>query len=99
MTNARPTAPTSGFTLAAAVTVLCNTALACVKDANPPFKAFLKSLTDHDWTTQGLADVLLFVTLGLIFTRLKVAPGHLAAILTASVIVASLGLGLWYALY
>ncbi|HTW63680.1 MAG TPA: hypothetical protein VME17_03650 [Bryobacteraceae bacterium] len=99
MNAARLSPTTSGFALAAAVTVLFSTVVACVKDANAPFKAFMKSLTDHDWTTQGLADVLLFVTLGLIFTRLKVAPGHLTAILIASVVAASLGLGLWYALY
>jgi hypothetical protein len=34
------------------------------KDADASLKAFLKSLADHDWTTQGLIDLALFVGLG-----------------------------------
>jgi hypothetical protein len=96
------TAATSGFVLAAAVTVLFNTALACVKDVSAPLKDVMKSLTDHDWTTQGLVDLMLFAGLGFIFmnTRLaeKIAPNQLIAVLTGAVLVAGLGLGLWYAL-
>jgi hypothetical protein len=49
-----------------------NTALSCAKDAYAPFKDFLKSLTDHDWTTRGLIDLALFVALGLVFTITRV---------------------------
>jgi hypothetical protein len=48
------TAATAGFVLAAAITVLVNTALACTKDAYAPLKLFMKSISGHDWTTQGL---------------------------------------------
>ena len=58
------TATTSGFVLAAAIVALFNTALSCAKDADASLKAFLKSLADHDWTTQGLIDLALFVGLG-----------------------------------
>jgi broad specificity phosphatase PhoE len=47
------TAATLGFVLAAAIFALFNTALSYAKDADASLKAFLKSLTDHDWTTQG----------------------------------------------
>ena len=96
------TAATSGFVLAAAITVLFNTVLSCAKDAHAPLKDFMKSLTDHDWTTQGLVDLMLFAALGFIFmnTRLaeKIAPNQLLAVLIGAVVVAGLGLGLWYAL-
>lgn len=92
----------SGFTLAAAVTFLVNTALACAKDASAPLKAFMKSIAGHDWTTQGLFDLSLFVVLGLVFAKTgagdRIGAGRLAAILIASVAVAGAGLALWYAL-
>ena len=95
------TRATSGFVLSACITVLFNTALSCFKDANAPLKAFLKSVAGHDWTTQGLIDLLLFVALGLVFMSTPVAdrmdPGRLTAALIAAVVIAGLGLGLWFA--
>src|ERR1700733_7559621 len=94
-------AATSGFALAAGITALVNTALSCAKDASAPFKDFLKSLTDHDWTPQGLIDLALFVGLGLMFTtttrREGVRPGLLIAGLVGAVVIAGLGLALWFA--
>jgi hypothetical protein len=95
------TAATSGFVLAAAITVLFNTALSCAKDAYAPLKALMKSLAGHDWTTQGLIDLALFVGLGLIFMSTKVAEGidsgRLVASLIGAVAIAGLGLCLWFA--
>lgn len=97
------TAATSGFVLAAAITVLLNTALACAKDAYTPLKIFMKSLSGHDWTTHGLVDLLLFVALGVIFMQTKVAekidPNRLIGVLVGAVAIAALGLALWYAIY
>jgi|SRR5579862_5304135 len=91
---------TSGFVLAAAITVLVNTALACAKDAYLPLKNALKSLAGHDWTTQGLIDLLLFIGLGLFFARTglgeRIDPRRLITILIAAVTVAALGLALWF---
>jgi hypothetical protein len=93
---------TSGFVLAAAITALVNTVLACAKDAYPPLKAFLKSIAGHDWTTQGLFDLALFFALGLIFASTKIGarmnPGHLIATLVGAVVIAAAGLALWFAL-
>jgi hypothetical protein len=95
------TAATSGFVLAAAITVVFSTALACAKDAYAPLKAVMKSLAGHDWTTQGLIDLALFVGLGLIFMRARVAeridPSRLIAVLIGAVVMAGLGLALWFA--
>jgi uncharacterized membrane protein SirB2 len=92
---------TSAFVLAAAITVLVNTVLACAKDANAPIKAFMKSIAGHDWTTQGLFDLVLFVALGLIFAKTRMGKSmdsnRLIATLIGAVAVASLVLALWYA--
>lgn len=92
---------TSGFVLAAAITVLINTALACAKDASAPLKAFMKSVAGHDWTTQGLVDLLLFIGLGLIFAKTNIAARmdsvRLIGALVGAVVIAGLGLALWYA--
>lgn len=91
---------TSGFVLAAAVTVLFNTALAWAKDAYAPLNDFLKSIAGHHWTTHGLLDLALFAGLGFLFTSLKtgekLSPHRLTVVLVGSVIVAALGLALWY---
>lgn len=95
------TAATSAFVLAAVITVLFNTALTWAKDASPSLKAFMKWLAGHDWTTQGLVDLFLFVALGLIFMNTKVAekiePGRLIAALVGAVVIAALGIALWFA--
>ncbi|HTC88840.1 MAG TPA: hypothetical protein VK686_11110 [Bryobacteraceae bacterium] len=102
LTDEKLSTATSGFALAAGITALVNTALSCAKDAYAPFKDFLKSLTDHDWTTQGLIDLALFAALGLIFTTTRVGdkihPSRLIAGLVGAVVVAGLGLAGWFAL-
>jgi hypothetical protein len=99
--SSKLTPATSGFVLAAAITVLFNTVLACAKDANAPLRGFLQSLTDHDWTTQGLIDLALFVGLGLIFMKTGITermdPNRLTTILVGAVVIAGFGLALWYA--
>lgn len=95
-------AATSGFVLAAALTVVFNTVLACAKDTSAPLKNFMKSLTDHDWTTQGLVDLLLFAGLGFFFMKSKMAaqmnPSRVIRILVLAVAGAVLGLAVWYAI-
>ena len=96
------TATTSGFVLAAAITVVLNTALSCAKDAYAPLKTVMRSLADHDWTTQGLIDLLVFVGLGFIFMSTRVGdridPSRLIAVLIGAVVIAGFGLCLWFAL-
>jgi hypothetical protein len=93
----------AAFVLAAAITVLFNTALAWAKDAYDPVNTIMKSLTGHHWTTHGLADVILFAGLGLIFLKTGVAerisPNRLISVLTWSVAAAGIGLVAWFALF
>ncbi len=91
---------TSGFVLSAAITVLFNTGLAWAKDAYPPLNSLMKSLSGHHWTTHGVVDLGLFVGLGLVFTKIRITekmdPNRLIGILVGAVVIATLGLIVWY---
>ena len=95
------TAATAAFVLAAAITVLFNTALAWAKDASAPLTAFMQSLTGHNWTTHGIADLVLFAGLGFVFTKLRIAEkmdsNRLIGALIGAVAISALGLVLWFA--
>jgi hypothetical protein len=93
----------AAFGVAAAVTALFNTALACIKDAYHPLNNVMNDIAGHNWTTQALADIILFVGLGLIFSAIHVAekmkPNRLISFLVAAVMIAGVGLFTWYSLY
>lgn len=92
----------AAFGLSAAITALFNTALACVKDAYHPLTNLMNAIAGHNWTTQGLADVVMFLGLGLIFSNSRwaerVLPNRLISFLAVAVAVAGVGLFVWYAL-
>ena len=93
----------TAFVLAASITFLFNTALAWAKDAYAPLNSFMKSLTGHHWTTHGLADIVVFVGMGLLFMKTnaaeRISPDKLVSILIWSVVAASVGLIAWFALF
>ncbi len=93
----------AAFALSAAVTILFNTALTCVKDASAPLTQFMNGLAGHNWTTQGLADVVVFLGLGLVFSKTSLAgrlsPDRLIWFLVAAVVVAGAGLFIWFTLF
>jgi len=93
----------AAFALSAAVTILFNTALACVKDAYAPLTEFMNRLAGHNWTTQGLADVVLFFGLGLVLSKTnlagRISPDRLILFLAVAVVVGGAGLFIWFALF
>jgi hypothetical protein len=93
----------AGFAVAAAITVLFSTALAWAKDAYKPLNDFVNALAWHNWITHGLADVILFIGLGPIFSRPdwadRIAPNRLITFLVVAVVVAGAGLFVWYAVF
>ena len=93
----------AAFGMAAAITALFNTALAWAKDAYPPLTNLMNSIAGHNWTTQGLADVVLFVALGLVLSKTRLAqtmrPERLILFLVGAVVVAGVGLFAWYAVF
>jgi len=101
--NARLGNSSAAFGLAAAITALFNTALACVKDAYHPLNSFMNSIAGHNWTTQALADIILFAGLGLTFSAthlaVKVKSSTLIQLLTGAAVIAGAGLFAWYFFY
>ena len=93
----------AAFGLAVAIVALFNTVLACVKDAYQPLNLLMNKIAGHKWTTQGLADVILFLGLGLIFSQAnvadKVSSRRVISFLVVSVVIAGAGLFTWYILY
>jgi hypothetical protein len=93
----------AGFAMAAAITVLFSTALAWAKDAYKPLNDFMNALAWHNWITHGLADVILFAGLGLIFSRTdwadRIAPNRLITFLVVAAVMAGAGLFVWYAVF
>ena len=93
----------AAFAMAAAITALFNTALAWVKDAYRPLQNLMDSVAGSNWTTQGLADVILFVGLGLILSNTPmvqtVKSDRLILFLIAAVALAAIGLFTWYAVF
>ena len=93
----------AGFAMAAAITILFSTVLACVKDAYHPLNNYMNALVWHNWITHGLVDVILFIGLGMIFSRTgmaeRIAPSRLISFLVGAVVVAGVGLFVWYAVF
>jgi hypothetical protein len=99
--SSKLTAATSGFVVAAIVTVLFNTGLAWVRDAYAPLNDVMKSLTGNPWIAHGVADLVLFAGLGFLFTSTRAAeridPNRLIGALVGAVAIAGLGLVAWFA--
>lgn len=99
----KPGRASTAFLLAAAIAILFNTALACVKESYPPLNKAMASLTGHHWTTHGLADIALFAVLGLVFWKTgaaeKIDANRLTSLLIASVVIAGGGLVAFYLLF
>ncbi len=93
----------AAFAIASSITIFFSTALAWAKDAYKPLNSLMNEVTWHNWITHGLADLILFFGLGLIFSRSKwierVGSRRLLAFLVTAVLVATAGLFAWYALY
>ena len=93
----------AGFALAASITIVFNTALAIAKDAYSPLNKYMASLTGHHWTTHAAANIIIFIVLGVSFSKSGAAErfdsNNLINILIASVIVASAVLVGWYFAY
>jgi len=93
----------AGFGVAAAITAVFNTVLACAKDAYHPLLNLMNAIAGHNWTTQGLADVILFVALGLTLSRsqavARIRADRLILFLVAAVVFAGVGLFVWYLVF
>ena len=93
----------AGFATASAITVLFSTALAWAKDAYRPLNSLMNAIAWHNWITHGLTDLILFLALGLMFSKTgwagRIAPNRLIVFLVAAIVVAGGGLFVSYALF
>jgi hypothetical protein len=92
----------AAFGMSAAITVVFNVVLAFIKDSYPPLNTFMAQLTGHHWRAHDLADRIVFVALGLLFTTRGIpsrglTTGTAITVATATVL-ASAALGLWFVL-
>jgi hypothetical protein len=91
---------TTSFALSAAMAIVFNTLFAWAKDASPPLKSWMAHVAGHHWTAHGLADLVVFVGLGVVFQKTRftarIDPDRLNIILTGAVVAATLGLVLGY---
>lgn len=62
---------TVGFGLSAAIVSVVNGLLVIVKETNDPVMQWMKALTGHHWKTHGLFDILLFLALGFILSKMN----------------------------
>ena len=90
----------AAFGLSAAIAIVFNTVLAWIKDAYDPLNSLMASLTGHHWITHGLADIAVFVIVGVVFMRrdFSMDGTKLACLVAGSVIVSGAGLALWFVL-
>jgi hypothetical protein len=91
----------TAFGLSAAVTILFNTALACIKDSVPAVFQAMVSLTGHHWITQSLANLTVFIVIGvaLLITGLRLDGNRLAAFVAVAAVVGGGALALWTVLF
>ena len=85
---------TVGYGVAAAVAILCNTALTWVKEKNPAVNLWMKNLLGHHWITHGVLIVLLFLVLGFLLSKMikKMNATALTVLLVVSTAAGAIGL-------
>jgi hypothetical protein len=96
-------AKSAAFAMSSSITILFSTALAWAKDAYKPLNSLMNAIAWHNWITHGLADLIVFFGLGLIFSRAnwveRMPPSRVISFLVAAVVVGGAGLFVWYAMF
>jgi hypothetical protein len=89
----------AGFGVAAGLAIMFNSLLVAVTDTWPGLDAYAATFTGHAWKTHGIADVLVFLIVGVLLTRRRFTIGGytLAFFLLLSVAIAAGGFGWWVA--
>ena len=58
-----------GFGVSFLIASIINSLLIVAKESYAPLKAWMKSLSGHHWITHGIFVIVLFITLGYIFSK------------------------------
>ncbi|HEY1047330.1 MAG TPA: hypothetical protein VGF79_12870 [Bacteroidia bacterium] len=86
------------FTLSLICAIYFNTFLVLLKELQKPVKQFLHSYLLHHWVGHGIAVIVFFLLLGLLFRRLSVnvnlqkMPLHIVS----SIVISSIGISIFY---
>lgn len=95
-----PSKRAAAYGLAAAISILFNTALTLAKEAYEPLRHFMVALSGHHWVSQGLIDLLVYVILGELLLRKSIPTAgvndRLAFTIAAAVVIAGAGLCGWF---
>ena len=82
---------TVSFGLSLALTCLFSSLLVVVKElSDKTVLPLMKQATGHHWVTHVVLDVILFVVLGLLLTKVQISPERLTRLIVASVVIGGL---------
>ncbi|MFZ2447297.1 MAG: hypothetical protein WAW37_13140 [Syntrophobacteraceae bacterium] len=77
---------TVSFGLSLAITSVLSALLVVVKElSRPTVMAWMKQITFHHWVTHAIIDLIIFVALGLLLTKVKVTPKQLIQAIVGAV--------------
>ncbi|MEN6441961.1 MAG: hypothetical protein ABFD97_25650 [Syntrophobacter sp.] len=82
---------TTSFGLALVITSLFSAMLVVVKELSErTVLAWMKQATVHHWVTHAIMDLLVFVLLGLLLTKVKISSERLSQLILVSITVSGL---------
>ena len=88
---------TRSFGLSFAITSILSALLVILKETNEDtVLAWMKAATGHHWITHGVLDIILFLVLGWVFSRLnngqgiRITPNALIICIVGSVVISGL---------
>ena len=82
----------AGFGVSFLIASIFNGLLIIAKESYAPLKAWMKSLSGHHWITHGIFVIVLFITLGYIFSKTDMDK-KIDADKTSSLVIAGTVLG------
>ncbi len=85
---------TKGFTLSLIIVSLFNALLVIAKELDEALKEWMGIATGHHWTTHGVAVIILFIVLGLVFSARDTGKRLTARTALASILVVTIISGL-----
>jgi hypothetical protein len=80
---------TVSFGLAVAITSLFSALLVVVKElSDKTLMPLMKAATGHHWITHSVIDVIVFVVLGFLLTKVQISPERLNQLIIGAIVIA-----------
>jgi len=95
-----PSATVTGYGIAYSITSIFSALLVLLKESNESVQSLLIALTGHHWVTHGVLNLILFVVLGVIFSRREIdmSGDTLTKLVVGSTILGGLIIALFFLL-